>query len=80
MLVALATARAVSPVSSSESVGLDFGGLPSAAPTVGPSEPSIRPRGDRVGCGDANAAPGCHAAWCALTGSGGAHRGRGELP
>ena len=40
--------------------------------------PSVH--GDRVGCGGANAAPGCHAAWCAMTGAGVARRGHGEVP
>ena len=40
--------------------------------------PSVH--GGRVGCGGANAAPGSHAAWCALTGAGAARRGRCELP
>ena len=47
-------------------------------PLSKPSEPSVH--GGRVGCGGANAAPGSHAAWCALTGAGAARRGRCELP
>ena len=30
---------------------------------VGPSEPSVRPCGARIGCGADEAAPCCHAAW-----------------
>ena len=36
--------------------------------------------GGHVGRGGANAAFGCHAAWCAMTGAGVARRGRDELP
>ena len=63
-----------------EAVAIIHSGVTGVFTAIGGDVDSPSIYGGHVGRGGANAAPGCHAACCAMTGALVARRGRAELP